>query len=153
VSGGYKNVTVLVNILNKSWNTVQELRDNYGFPWPQNIFSFTGNNCRLNDNVFLHGGGGIVIKDNVTISASAKLISYGYDTVDWINNCVHKKHVGKEIFIGKNTWIGAGVIVLPGVRINGVGVILAAGAVVTKSFDDDYVVIAGNPAQIIKNYK
>jgi len=103
--------------------------------------------------VFLHGGGGIVIKDNVTISASAKLISYGYDTVDWINNCVHKKHVGKEIFIGKNTWIGAGVIVLPGVRINGVGVILAAGAVVTKSFDDDYVVIAGNPAQIIKNYK
>ena len=50
----------------------------------------------------------------------------------------------KEVKIGKNCWIGDGVIILPGVSI-GDGCIIGAGSVVTKSFGD-YVLIAGNPA-------
>ena len=43
------------------------------------------------------------------------------------------------IYIGKNVWIGASAVVLPGVRI-GDGAIVAAGAVVTKDVPPNTVV-------------
>ncbi|TNX42190.1 chorismate mutase [Enterococcus faecium] len=54
----------------------------------------------------------------------------------------------KPIKIGNNVWLGGGVIVTPGVTL-GENVVVGAGSVVTKSFPDN-VVIAGNPARIIK---
>lgn len=54
----------------------------------------------------------------------------------------------KPIKIGDNVWLGGGVIIAPGVTL-GDNVVVGAGAVVTKSFPDN-VVIAGNPARIIK---
>ena len=55
---------------------------------------------------------------------------------------------GKPITIGDNFWAGGGVIVLPGVTL-GNNVVAGAGAVITKSFGDN-VVLAGNPARVIK---
>lgn len=55
---------------------------------------------------------------------------------------------GSPITIGDNFWAGGGVIVLPGVTL-GNNVVAGAGAVITKSFGDN-VVLAGNPARIIK---
>lgn len=55
---------------------------------------------------------------------------------------------GKPIKIGDNAWFGGNVTILPGVTL-GDNVVVAAGAVVTKSFGDN-VVLGGNPAQIIK---
>ena len=55
---------------------------------------------------------------------------------------------GKPITVGDNAWFGGGVTVIPGVTL-GDNVVVAAGAVVTKSFGDN-VVIGGNPARIIK---
>ncbi|EGP4801921.1 chorismate mutase [Enterococcus faecium] len=54
----------------------------------------------------------------------------------------------KPIKIGDNVWLGGGVIITPGVTL-GNNVVVGAGSVVTKSFPDN-VVIAGNPARIIK---
>ncbi|OBX25642.1 sugar O-acetyltransferase [Gelidibacter algens] len=54
----------------------------------------------------------------------------------------------KPITIGNNVWIGGNSTICPGVTI-GNNVVIGAGSVVTKSFPDD-VVIAGNPAKIIK---
>ena len=54
----------------------------------------------------------------------------------------------KPIKIGNNVWLGGGVIVTPGVTL-GDNVVVGAGSIVTKSFPDN-VVIAGNPARIIK---
>ncbi|CAG8727703.1 4935_t:CDS:2, partial [Funneliformis caledonium] len=53
------------------------------------------------------------------------------------------------IKIGNDVWIGGGVIICPGVTI-GDGVTVGAGSVVTKSVPS-YVVVAGNPAKIIKH--
>lgn len=51
--------------------------------------------------------------------------------------------------IGKYCWLAANSVVLPGVTI-GDHTVVAAGAVVTKSFDEGYVVLAGNPAKVVK---
>ncbi|MEG2377633.1 MAG: sugar O-acetyltransferase [Clostridia bacterium] len=56
---------------------------------------------------------------------------------------------GQPITIGDNCWIGGHATILPGVTL-GDNVVVAAGAVVTKSFPDN-VVIGGNPARIIKH--
>ncbi len=58
---------------------------------------------------------------------------------------------GAPITIGDNFWAGGGVIVLPGVNL-GDNVVAGAGSVITKSFGDN-VVLAGNPARIIKEIK
>lgn len=57
----------------------------------------------------------------------------------------------KPVSIGDDVWIGGGSIILPGVTI-GCNVVVGAGSVVTKNVPDN-VVIAGNPARIIKKLK
>lgn len=54
----------------------------------------------------------------------------------------------KKITIGDNCWLGGNSVICPGVTL-GNNVVVGAGAVVTKSFGDN-VVLAGNPAKIIK---
>lgn len=52
------------------------------------------------------------------------------------------------IHIGNDVWIGARVIILPGVTV-GNHVIIGAGAVVTKDIPD-YAVVGGVPAKVIR---
>ena len=54
----------------------------------------------------------------------------------------------KPVVIGNDVWIGARVIILPGVRV-GNGAIIGAGAVVTHDVPD-YAIVGGNPARILK---
>ncbi len=55
---------------------------------------------------------------------------------------------GAPIRIEDQVWLGAGVIVLPGVVI-GARTTVGAGSVVTKSLPSD-VVAAGNPCRVIR---
>ena len=52
------------------------------------------------------------------------------------------------VILRKGCWIGANSIILPGVEI-GENSVVGAGSIVTKSFPKG-VVIAGNPAKLIK---
>lgn len=52
------------------------------------------------------------------------------------------------IRIGKNCWLGAGVIVMPGITI-GDNVVIGAGSIVTKDIPSN-VVAVGNPCRILR---
>lgn len=84
-------------------------------------------------------------------------ITIGKDTIFASHICIQsvnhglvdrKKFSAKPVTIGCNCWIGNSVTILAGVTL-GDNVTVGANAVVTKSFPSN-VVIAGNPARIIK---
>ncbi|MBQ7919164.1 MAG: sugar O-acetyltransferase [Lachnospiraceae bacterium] len=52
------------------------------------------------------------------------------------------------VHIGRNCWIGAGVVIVPGVTI-GDNVVIGAGSVVTKDLPDN-VVAVGNPCKVLR---
>ncbi|MCD7888788.1 MAG: sugar O-acetyltransferase [Oscillospiraceae bacterium] len=52
------------------------------------------------------------------------------------------------VHIGRNCWLGAGVIILPGITI-GDNVVIGAGSVVTKDIPSN-VVAVGNPCHILR---
>lgn len=54
----------------------------------------------------------------------------------------------KPVVIGNDVWIGIRTIIMPGVHI-GNGVIIGAGAVVTKDVPD-YAVVGGVPAKVLR---
>lgn len=97
----------------------------------------------LSGNCYIQGGNGIIIGDDTYFAPGVKIISANHDLKNfkiWVKE--------EPIKIGKNCWIGANVVILPGVEL-GDNVVVAAGSVVTKSFSSNCV-IAGVPSKIIK---
>jgi virginiamycin A acetyltransferase len=60
----------------------------------------------------------------------------------------YKELTLEDCIVGDDVWIGVGAIILRGVKI-GMGSVVAANAVVTKSIPD-YAIVAGVPARIIR---
>lgn len=52
------------------------------------------------------------------------------------------------VHIGKNCWIGAGSVILPGITI-GDNTVIGAGSVVTKDIPEN-VVAVGNPCRVLR---
>ena len=107
-----------------------------------------GNNCGLGTNSFYGAAGGIRLGNNVIVG---NFVSFHSENHNFSDSEVPIRLQGtshKGIVIGDDCWIGAKATILDGVHI-GNGCVVAAGAVVTKSFPDN-VVIGGVPARIIK---
>ncbi len=101
-----------------------------------------GNNVFINGNLLAMSRGGIIIEDDVQIAGNVSLLSNNHDVYErMILTC-------KPILIQKGAWIGANVVILPGVSV-GKHSIVGAGSVVTKDVPD-YAVVAGNPAKAIR---
>jgi acetyltransferase-like isoleucine patch superfamily enzyme len=95
-----------------------------------------------------HAGAGIDIGCDVLIGPGVMVWSQSH-VCD--NGTVLIRNQGwkrERVSIEDDVWIGAGAIILPGVRLAR-GTVVAAGAVVTES-TEPYSVVAGVPAQQIK---
>ena len=109
---------------------------------------FLDDYVRIANHVILDGRKGIKIGRFSMVGFESILISYTHSHTSKNIPYSLQNFEGKEVLIGKNVWIGARVIILPGVSI-GDNSIIGAGSVVTKSFLENSV-IAGNPARLIK---
>jgi len=90
----------------------------------------------------------ITIGDNVAIGAGAKLITASHPKDHEMREKNPFMTMSQPIVIGNNAWIGAGAIILPGIKI-GDDAIVGAGAVVTHDVPAGETVV-GNPARPIK---
>jgi len=115
---------------------------------------YIGDNVLINQNCTFLDLGKITIGARVLIAPDVKIYTAThplnakercYDVDDGNAKIFN---IAKPVTIGNDVWIGGGAIILPGVTI-GNGAIIGAGSVVTKNVPDN-VVVAGNPAKIIK---
>jgi acetyltransferase-like isoleucine patch superfamily enzyme len=92
----------------------------------------------------------ICIEDDVMMGAGVHIYinNHKFDRVD-IPFIDQGYYPDEAVVIKKGSWIGANVILLPGVTI-GENSVVGAGSVVTKSIPSN-VVAAGNPARVLKN--
>ncbi|QXJ60614.1 chorismate mutase [Enterococcus raffinosus] len=114
------------------------------FDYGYNIFVGENFYCNFH-NVFLDICP-ITIGDNCLFGPNVQLYTASHPLEPGKRNS--GQELGKPITIGNNVWIGGSSVIIPGVTL-GDNVVVAAGAVVTKSFPDN-VVVGGNPARIIK---
>ena len=142
-----------VKTLLKCFFVQKILRVNWRVPWPVHWSSVVkspqhidrGNRCPgLSMGCYLDGRNGIVIGDNTWIGPRVSIISMNHSMTDY-----RQYVVTDPIVIGRNCWLGAGTIILPG-TVLGEHVVVAAGSVVTKSFAENDILIGGVPAKIIK---
>lgn len=96
----------------------------------------------------LAGYGGVEIGKNSLLANNVELLSSDHIFDDpTIPIRFQGTRMGR-IVIGEDVWLGAYVIVLPGVKISN-GSVVGAGSVVTKSIPG-YSVAVGNPARVLK---
>ena len=108
-----------------------------------------GENSHVNVGCFLDGSDYIILEDWVRLGPYVKIIT---GTHAYAKNEIRRgegsKDLSMPVKIKKGSWIGLGVIIMPGVTI-GRGCVIAAGSVVTKSTEDNFL-YAGIPAKPIK---
>lgn len=93
--------------------------------------------------------GGVEIGERTLVGYDSKIISSNHAVPSNKGRIFNSGHVSKKITIGRDVWIGANSVILPGVNI-GEGAIIAAGSVVTKNIDP-FTIVGGVPAKLIKN--
>lgn len=92
---------------------------------------------------FIQGRGKLFIGNYTGCASNVCIISGNHSVYDQDGEDL------RETIIGDNCWIASNVTILAGVVL-GPRTIVGAGSVVTKSFEEGYCVIAGNPAKVIK---
>jgi len=107
-----------------------------------------GDFVNINYRCTLDGNGGLDIGDYVMIGQNVTILTttHRFDRTDVLIRGQGDIHL--PIKIEDNVWIGANVVILPGVTV-GTGSVLAAAAVVTKSVPP-YAIVAGVPAKVVR---
>lgn len=97
-------------------------------------------NLGLVDDTHIYVGSYTMIGPNVTIATA------GHPVIP----CLREKGIqyNAPVRIGKNCWIGAGAVIVPGVTV-GDNTVIGAGSVVTKDIPSD-VVAVGNPCRVLR---
>ena len=86
------------------------------------------------------------IGNDVTISGGCVFLLHD-SSIGQLTNGKYTDLLGR-IIIGNECFIGHSSVLLPGIELAD-GTVVGAGSVVTKSFKEKNVIIAGNPAKII----
>jgi acetyltransferase-like isoleucine patch superfamily enzyme len=108
----------------------------------------------IGDRVFIGERSTIISNARITIGRLT-MIGHGVSIVDFNHGTSPegpmRDQLGTtaEVAIGEDCWLGAGVIVLPGVTV-GDGTVVGAGSVVTRSLPKN-VIAGGIPAKVLRD--
>ena len=97
-------------------------------------------NCTLVDDTHIYVGDYTELGPNVVIATA------GHPILPELREQVYQYNA--PVRIGRNCWLGAGVIVVPGVTI-GDNTVVGAGSVVTKDIPAN-VIAVGNPCRVLR---
>lgn len=107
---------------------------------------FMGNKVYANFNLTLVDDGNIFIGDKVMFGPNVTVATANHPILPELRE--RMLQYNKDIHIGNNVWIGAGVIIVPGISI-GENSVIGAGSIVTKDIPEN-VVAVGNPCRVIR---
>lgn len=106
-------------------------------------------------------GESVTVGEGVLMSARIALLDQLHDYDEWLAPQLRGEPgpprfswamtEARPVHVGSGTWLGIGVVVLPGVTI-GEGCVVGANAVVTTDLPD-YSIAVGVPARILRNLK
>ncbi|HIT34909.1 MAG TPA: sugar O-acetyltransferase [Candidatus Faecousia intestinigallinarum] len=105
-----------------------------------------GNNVYANFNLTLVDDTHIYVGDNTMFGPNVIIATAGHPILPELREQAYQYNA--PVHIGKNCWLGAGVIVLPGITI-GDNVVIGAGSIVTKNLPPN-VVAVGNPCRVLR---
>lgn len=105
-----------------------------------------GKNVYANFNLTLVDDTHIYVGDNTMFGPNVTIATGGHPILPELR--VQGYQYNASVRIGKNCWIGAGAIIVPGVTI-GDNVVIGAGSVVTKDIPSN-VVAVGNPCKVLR---
>ncbi len=105
-----------------------------------------GNGIYANFNLTIVDDGHVYVGDQVMFGPNVTIATANHP----IDPALRAKGLqyNKDVYIGENVWIGAGVIIVPGVRI-GKNTVIGGGSIVTKDIPEN-VVAVGNPCRVIR---
>ena len=106
--------------------------------WGSHIYA--NFNLTMVDDTHIYVGDFTMFGPNVTVATA------GHPILPQLREQAYQYNA--SVHIGKNCWLGAGAIVLPGVTI-GDNVVIGAGSVVTKDIPSN-VVAVGNPCRVLR---
>jgi acetyltransferase-like isoleucine patch superfamily enzyme len=104
-----------------------------------------GDGAIIGDNAILDARRGLTIGRNVNLSSNVSIYTLQHDHRDPYFGLPSEDKLKLSVEIDDRAWLGANVIVLPGVHI-GEGAVCCAGCVVTKDVEP-FAVVAGIPAR------
>ncbi len=105
-----------------------------------------GKNVYFNFNVTMVDDTHVYIGDYTMLGPNVVIATAGHPILPELREKALQFNM--PVKIGKNCWLGAGVIVLPGVTI-GDNTVIGAGSVVTKDIPAN-VVAVGNPCKVLR---
>lgn len=105
-----------------------------------------GSHVYANFNLTLVDDTHIYVGDYTMLGPNVVIATAGHPILPPLRELAYQYNV--PVHIGKNCWLGAGVIVVPGVTI-GDNVVVGAGSVVTKDLPPN-VVAVGNPCRVMR---
>ncbi len=105
-----------------------------------------GNYVYANFNLTMVDDTDIYVGDNTMLAPNVVLATAAHPILPQLRSQGYQYNL--PVKIGKNCWLGAGVIVLPGVTI-GDNSVIGAGSVVTKDIPAN-VVAVGNPCRVLR---
>ena len=106
-----------------------------------------GHNARITNGCILDGRGGLDVGDDVLLGYQSIVMTLTHRFRDREKPVRQQGFDLKPVRIGNDVWIGARVIVQPGVTV-GNGAVIGSGAVVTNDVPP-FAIAAGVPARVI----